>query len=308
MSYVSAAVRKLPDGTESFVFPFHVSLEGLEKCVICRDDEDCDAMVKTLCVCARRKNVIIIIYAVASNHAHAAVLAKKKENAMAFGQEVKRNYSLKFKNRYGENKVLRSTSVDVRVIQDMRYLRNVLTYIPKNAFDNGAESLNDYKWTGFRAMFNSSRPGRIEVSKLKKREKESIMRTGDDLSDVQWKLNENYELEPWSFCDSAYLEEAFNRDHAFFLRLLGTVSSSEMIQKTQIAPREMKTDADFCRDIEELARSWYGKGVRDLGSEKKARLLQHAYRTTKTTIPQLSRTFGISRDTVSLLLGKPASD
>jgi REP element-mobilizing transposase RayT len=308
MSYVRAAVRKLPDGTESFVFPFHVSLEGLEKCVICRDDEDCDAMVKTLCVCARRKNVIIIIYAVASNHAHAAVLAKKKENAMTFGQEVKRNYSLKFKNRYGENKVLRGTSVDVRIIQDMRYLRNVLTYIPKNAFDNGASNLNDYKWTGFRAMFNIKKQGLLKVSDLTRREKESIMHTGDNLAGVPWMLNGENELEPWSFCDSKYLEEAFNNDQAFFFRLLGTVSTAEMIQKTQVAPREMKTDADFCKDMEELAKEWFGKGIRDMGSEKKARLLQYAYRTAKTTIPQLSRTFGIARETVSLLLGKPVCD
>lgn len=308
MSYVRAAVRKLPDGTESFVFPFHVSLEGLEKCVICRDDEDCDAMVKTLCVCARRKNVIIIIYAVASNHAHAAVLAKKKENAMTFGQEVKRNYSLKFKNRYGENKVLRGTSVDVRVIQDMRYLRNVLTYIPKNAFDNGASNLNDYKWTGFRAMFNTQKQGLLKVSDLTRREKESIMHTGDNLTGVPWMLNGENELEPWSFCDSKYLEEAFNNDQAFFFRLLGTVSTAEMIQKTQVAPREMKTDADFCKDMEDLAQEWFGKGIRDVGSEKKARLLQYAYRTAKTTIPQLSRTFGIARETVSLLLGKPVCD
>ena len=308
MSYVKAAIRKLPDGTENFVFPFHVSLEGLERCVICRDDEDCDAMVKTLCVCARRKNVIIIIYAVASNHAHAAVLALKRDNAMAFGNEVKRNYSLKFKNRYGECNVLRRTTVDVRSIGDMKYLRNVLTYIPKNAFDNGAANLNEYKWTGFRAMFSSNKPELLKVSDLTRREKESIMRTGDDLNGVPWVLNSDNELEPWSFCDSAYLEEAFNKDQAFFFRLLGTVSSSEMIQKTQISPREMKTDADFCKDMDELAMAWYGKGVRNLGSEKKARLLQHAYRTTKTTIPQLSRTFGINRKTVSLLLGKPASD
>ena len=308
MSYVKAVVRKLPDGDETFVFPFHVSLEGLEKCVICRDDEDCDSMVKTLCVCARRKNVIIIIYAVASNHAHAAVLAKKKECALEFGNEVKRNYSSKFKNKYGETSVLRRTSVDVRPIGDMYYLRNVLAYIPKNAFDNGAVNLNEYKWTGFRGMFNSSQPGLIKVSDLTRREKESIMRTGDNLSGVPWVLNSENELEPWSFCDSAYLEEAFNRDQAFFFRLLGTVSTAEMIQKTQIAPREMKTDAEFCKDMEELAQAWYGKGIRDIGSERKARLIQYADRSFKTTIPQLSRTFGIDRETVSLLLGKQSDD
>ncbi len=303
MSYVKAAIRRLPDGEESFVFPFHMSLEGLEKCVICRDDADCDTMVKSLCVCAYRKNVVIIIYAVASNHAHAAVLARNREDALAFGHEVKRNYSSKFKNRYGECKVLRHTSVDVRCVYDMKYLRNVLAYIPKNAFDNGAVNLNEYKWTGFRAMFNGEKPGLIRVAALTKREREAIMRTGDDLSGVPWMLNAENELEPWSFCDTKYLEDAYNRDQSFYFRLLGTVSMAEMTQKTQIAPREMKTDSAFCKDMEELAIEWYGKGLGELGSEKKARLMQHANRVMRTSVSQLSRVFGIDRKTVSLLLG-----
>lgn len=304
MTYVKAAVRRLRDGKESFVFPFHVSLEGLERCVICRDDSDCDAMVKSLCVCALRKNVIVIIYAVASNHAHAAVLARNRGDALAFGNELKRNYALKFKNRYGECNVLRRTTVDVRSISDMAYLRNVLAYIPKNAFDNGAANLGEYKWTGFRAMFNSSKPGLIRVSSLTRREKEQIMRTGDNLSNVPWMLDSDNGLEPWSFCDCAYLEEAFNNDQTFFYRLLGTVSTAEMTQKTLVAPREMKTDALFLKDMEALAYDRYGMRLRDLGSEKKARLMQYARRNTKTTVPQLARVFGIDRETVSLLLGE----
>ena len=304
MTYVKGAFRRLPDGTENFVFPFHMSLEGLEKEIICRDDEDCDAMVKSICICARRKNVIVIIYAVVSNHAHAAVLARKKDDALAFGIELKRNYSLKFKNKYGECKVLRHTTVDVQVIDDARYLRNVLTYIPRNAFDNGAKNLNDYKWTGFRAMFNSARCEGRKVSSLTKREKESILRTGDDLSKVDWILNSNNELEPKSFCDFLYLEDAFHNDQSFFFRCLGTVSTAEMTQKTVLSPREMKTDEAFLKEMNDLASKWFDDSIRSLSSAKKARLLQHAYRTTKTSIPQLSRVFGLDRNEVARLLGK----
>ena len=67
--------RMMPDGQVIYLWPFHVSLEGLETVVLCRDEEDYDAMVKILCVCAKRKNVIIVIYAAVSNHCHIAVLA-----------------------------------------------------------------------------------------------------------------------------------------------------------------------------------------------------------------------------------------
>ena len=86
--------RKLPDGSIRHVQPFHISMEGLEKTILCRDDQDYDAMVKILCVCARRKNVLIIVYAVVSNHSHVAVLAARHSEAFAFGQEAKRIYSM----------------------------------------------------------------------------------------------------------------------------------------------------------------------------------------------------------------------
>ena len=61
-------------------------MEGMKTAVLCRDDDDYDALVKIICVCARRKNVIIVVYAVVSNHCHAAVLAASQEAADSFGQ------------------------------------------------------------------------------------------------------------------------------------------------------------------------------------------------------------------------------
>ena len=69
------AVRTMPDGTVRQVHPFHVCVRGLEMEVLCRDSEDYDAMVKVICVAARRHNILVIIYCVVSNHCHVAVLA-----------------------------------------------------------------------------------------------------------------------------------------------------------------------------------------------------------------------------------------
>ena len=60
--------HELPDGSIRQLYPFHISMEGLETAILCRDDMDYDAMVKILCIAARRKNVIVVIYAVVSNH------------------------------------------------------------------------------------------------------------------------------------------------------------------------------------------------------------------------------------------------
>ncbi len=66
--------RELPDGTITRVYPFHVSLQGLEARILSREDSDYDAFVKYLCLSARRRNVILVIYAVVSNHSHCVIL------------------------------------------------------------------------------------------------------------------------------------------------------------------------------------------------------------------------------------------
>ena len=304
MAFVRPVSRIMPKGNICMVFPYHVSFEGLEKNIICRDEEDCDILVKTLAVCARRKNVIIIIYAVVSNHAHVAVLAKIYEDADAFAKEVKRTYSMLFRKKYGEAKSLKDTTVNVQVLDTEWYLRNALAYVPRNAYDNGADSLFDYKWTGFRACFRKGNPtnARHKVSEMTFREWRAIMHTGDDLSDTTWELNSDNELEPDSFRDYKYLEDSFNGYQSFFYKCIGIVNTSEMNQKLVVSPRKMKTDSELMKELNDLSERWYSVDARNLPESKKARLLPYVFRTMKTSIPQVARAMGLSRDEIRRLL------
>ena len=64
MALVNAVVREMPDGSPRRVFPFHLSLEGLEKAIICRDEKDYDILVKYVFLCALKKNVRVVTYVV----------------------------------------------------------------------------------------------------------------------------------------------------------------------------------------------------------------------------------------------------
>ena len=286
MGYVRPVARRLPDGSIGAVLPFHISYEGLEKAIICKDDEDCDTLVKCMVICARRKNVIIIIYAVVSNHAHLAVLARNIYEAKAYAREVKRMYSQLFSRKYGSSKVLHHTDVDVQLLDNDWYLRNALAYIPRNAYFRSESSVGK---------------GR-EVSDMTRRECREVLHTGDNLGDVPWKVNSEGELEPDSFCDIAYLERAFNNDETFFHKSVGGVNMAEMTQKLVVSPRQMKTDAEFLKEVEAISLRWFMTGVRDLPSSRKARLIPYVYHTMKTTVPQLARIFGLSRNDITRLL------
>lgn len=297
--------HELPDGSIRQLHPFHISMEGLETAVLCRDDKDYDAMVKILCVAARRKNVIVVIYAVVSNHSHVAILAASQQAAYDYGQELKRMYAMWFRRRYGESKVLRNTDVKAILLDSDWYVRNALAYIPRNALDNGC-AINDYRWTGYRAMFRTGQdPGRVrKVAELTKRERETIMHTGDELSGVPWLIDSNNELVPDSFCEHRYLEQAFEGDSAFFLKTLGGQNAAEMHDKLIDAPRHMKTDSEFYKQARETSQRWFQAEISDISHERKMRLIPYLFRTTQTTVPQLSRVFGLPRSVVSQILGQ----
>lgn len=297
--------RVLPDGKTHSVQPFHVCLKGLEQAILCRDDEDYDAMVKVICVCAHRKNVIVIIYGVVSNHAHIAILAKNQADADAYGVEIKKIYSMLFQRKYKINNILHRIETKAICLDTDQYVRNALAYIPRNAMDNGA-LVHEYPWSGFSAMFSGKekrKEGR-PVAHLTVREKLEVMHTVDNLKDVRWLLDENNHLIPCSFCDFEYLEQAFNHDPAFFLRLIGGLNAAEIRYQLEEKPYQMQTDSEYFKTVNEISFRWYKTDLSSLSEGQKIRLVPYLYRTTKTTTKQLARILGIAREKITVVFRK----
>lgn len=298
--------RVLPNGDFKDVQPFHVMIKGLETAILCRDDEDYDVFVKYMAICARRKNVIVIIYIVVSNHCHAAVLAQTQSDADSFAQELKRMYSQWFSSKYHEPKTLRGVDSKALWLDNEWYIRNALAYIPRNALDNQG-TIHEYPWSGFNAMFSTAdvTVNSLRVSLLTARETQSIMHTRDRLTDVPWLLDSNGHLVPSSICDTDYLEQAFNHDQAFFLKTVGALNAAQMQELLEDAPYRMLSDSEFFKVIEDISLRWFGQGISTLPIEKKLRILPYVWRTRKTTVPQLARAFGLNQDTVGSAIRKP---
>lgn len=294
----------LPGGLRVLLYAFHVCLKGLESKILVRDDEDYDVFVKMIFVCAHRLGVQVLIYGVVSNHAHVCLLACDLETAKLFGERLKMMYSRYFRNKYGEEGVLRRVQVSALPIDSDWYLRNVLAYIPRNALDNGARNVSEYRWTGYRAMFCGGKieDSAVKVCELSKRERERIMHTGDNLDDVPWVLNSRGELEPASCCNWKLFEKAFNNEQAFFLRVLGGVNSAEMKEKLVDAPRNKKQDNDFLKSVSDICQRWFQQTPENLSFEKKVRVIPYIKRVMKTDVAQLARTFELSREQIESIL------
>lgn len=305
-SFQRNPIRLLPDGSVARVFPFHVSLEGMESKVLCRDDEDYDTFVKIIVVCAKRRNVILAVYSVVSNHGHSVVLATHKRDADSFGEDQKKIYSMYFRRKYGDIGVLRGMDVNSQWLDSDWYLRNAIAYDIRNALDNGACSIQDYKWTSYKAYFADLNSAEFEsarrVSSLSKAEKRELMHTNDDLRGVSWLVGSDGTLIPYSVCDHKYVEDAFENCPALMLQRIGIVNVAEITEKLIDGPRKFKKDEEVVRAVNEICRKWFSCEIHKLPYDKKCRLIPYYSRSHRTNVPQLARVFELSREEVADVL------
>ena len=292
--------RTLPSGEIKNVQPYHISMSGLQKALLCRDDEDYGVMVKYLAVCAHRKNVIIVMYVVVSNHCHTVLLAQSYSDACAFASELKRVYAQWFQTKYLEKHLLKGVDVKALLLDSDWYVRNALAYISRNALDNGNQ-IDKYMWSGFRAMFsqkNKNTTG-LRVRSLTRRDQDRIMHTRENLKSVEWRVDSDGEIIPESFCDIDYLEQSFNYDQAFWLKTIGALNSAELQEKLVDGPRRMLTDTEFYRVVADIVNRWFSQEPVSLPIEKKKRVIPYLWRSHKTTINQLARVIGMERNEVA---------
>ena len=260
-------------------------------------------MVKYFFLCARRKNVIVIMYIAMSNHAHVAILARDRLSAEAYQNELKRCYSLYFSHKYKEKELLRRTKAEVDYLDTDWYVRNALAYIPRNALDTGCR-VEDYRWSGYRAMFRQGGPtGKtVLVRSLGREQTIHLFHTRDRLSDVPWQLDTDGELLPETACDKDYLESAFYKDQAIFLKTIGGVNTAEMKIRLLDNHYHMHKDTVFFKIVDDLARQWFNVGTMQLTPEQQARLIPFIKHTHRTTATQLARCFGAERSFVESIL------
>ena len=303
MPFERNVIRSLPDGNNAKVFPFHISLEGLEKSLLCREEEDYEVVEKLMFVSAWETNCLVVIYIVMSNHGHACVLAPAWENAFRFSQTLKKRCSMYIADKYNEHHVLARTSICVQLLDSDWYVRNTLAYIPRNAKDTG-QRIEDYPWSGYRGMFAGGKytDGVRRVSKLTRREKEALFHTHANLELVPWLLDSDDRLVPVSCCDWEYLESAFNHDQTFFLKTIGSINPAEMEQKLIHNLREKQTDSSFFLTANEISERWFKKTVAELSREQKTRLAPYLYRSYRTSAQQLARCLKEDTETIKRII------
>lgn len=78
---------------------------------------------------------------------------------------------------------------------------------------------------------------------------------------------------------------------------------AEMNQRLVDDPRTRMLDGEFFKHVSSVSERWFGKAIASLSRIEKARLIPYIFsHTTNTSIPQLSRTFGLDRSEIATML------
>lgn len=298
--------RRLPDGSVSIVHPFHVCTLGLEDRVIFRDEEDLKMAHNMFPICAQRSNVIVVIDCAIHTHVHGLVLARNYNEAKSFINNYKISTSKYLTNKYGNGKALmtyREIEAKPVYIEDIYHLRNSICYIPRNSLDLGIRPDN-YRWSGYRALFCN---GRIEtptrtISEINYRDRRKMFHTSAIPEGVDWQVTDDGIIEPASYCDWRYAEDAFGGKLSFFQKIMGLTDDAQMEQEFVINTIKMATPDELLKVIEDKCNKRYSRPRSELSFIQLIPIIKMTYYSHKTTKAQLARCFGLTKDQIEFAL------
>lgn len=302
MKFQRIPTRRLPNGDIAAVYPFHICTKG-EK-VVFRNTDDLRMAFNFLPICALRSNVIIVIQCVLNTHFHCIILARSYEDARSFGNCFKKSVSMCLARTYGI-KLDHFRDVDSKpiLLEDDRYLRNAICYVLANALDAGG-TVDSYPWSGYRALFcGGCVSGKVsKVSDMTRRMVRKILRADINLKNVSWMINDQEVLEPASFCDWRYVEDAFYGDISFFTRILGITDRDQMDCMMIEDHLKRKSLNELKADVEERCMRRYGKTIPHMTRSQKIPILKLVNHTNKASVKMLARCFEMPDMEVSTIL------
>jgi REP element-mobilizing transposase RayT len=284
---------------------YHVCTEGLETEVIMRDDEDFIVARNYLALSAWKTKVFIVAFCLMSNHLHTLVGAKNRKDVLDFIRHFKQIYSTYLRNKYGLGHALKGHPECIVAISDIKYLRNCIAYILRNAVSAKiCRKIEEYPWSSYNAYFTTdSNTSRLPITSLKGRLRKKLLKTRMNLDDCPYRIDEQGSISVDSFVRTDLVHLIFNRSGRSFLYYLGSCNDAQMEYELASRPLVQANDHDLLSSAEKVAAQRFkGKNIAMLTTGEKCSIIKYLFFNHKSTIPQLSRILGLPRELVRKVL------
>lgn len=280
---------------------YHVCTEGLETEVIIRDNEDFIVARNYMALAAWKTKVFIVAFCLMSNHVHILIGSKNRKQALDFIRHFKQTYSTHLHHKYGLNSAMKGQAESIAIISDIKYLRNCIAYILRNAVSAKiCRKVDDYPWSSYAVYFSSNAiNNNLPITSLKGRLRKKVLKTRMDLDTCPYRIDMDGNIAVESFVRSDIVHIAFNRSGKLFLYYLGCCNDAQMEYELVSRPLVQSNDYDLLSAAEGVVTQRFrGKNISMLTTSEKCSMLKHLFFNYKTNVPQLSRILGLSRDVV----------
>ena len=284
---------------------YHVCTEGLEANVIMIDEEDFRVARNYLALAAWRCGVCVVAFCIMSNHFHILVACKDRNEAVGYIRLLKQLYSTYLRNKYGMNKILKGCNESICLISDIAYLRNCIAYILRNPLAaKVCSKIEDYPWSSYVAYFNSSpQQHQYDIGRLIGRRKRKILKTKMDMTGCGYKLDEGGNISLRSFVRYDVVEKAFKYSGKYFLYQIGCCNDARYEYEFVTKPNLTANDQELLAAAQLCAEKHYrGRKLSDLTIGERCAMLKNLFYNNRSTIPQLARVLGLTRELVRKVL------
>lgn len=274
--------------------PFwHLCTNGQNTHIIFAEEDDYDVGLTILAICTCLfPDVKIITFELMSNHIH-ILLQGPEEQCRLFFEEYKRRLKRFWKK---SGKIVNWDNFDATLypISNLKYLRNTIAYINRNAFlKNPRYTPFTYPWGGGHEFFRirEKEVKSIPFSELTIREKRRLLHTRVCDSTYDKLSLKGSDINIGSFCDIELAESLFTSAQSYMYHL-----SKHVEQNAEIA--ELLGDAIFLTDDEifrcacEYVNKQFNTNINSLSPQQKsdtAIVLKNNYKANDSQIRRILR-------------------
>lgn len=282
---------------------YFITTDHLEDRIWFRDEEDFKAGMNAVAVLAFMLGINVLSFILMSNHVH-FFLECTYEQALRFINSFKRYHSRYMRCKYGIQKMLRDTKVEIQRIEWVgESPERVVAYIQMNCVSaNICLSPADYLWGTGNVFFQVSKRKGIPIGSLSSRKQKQILHSKVILP-AEYLLGDDGYILPESYVKVSFVESLFRNPKRMNYFLLNSSKAKRMLSNEASLPAFR--DQVIIPAARDLCQSLFRKtNLRELSDDQTAELLKQLRYRFSASVDQLARVIGLSYEEVVRFLDR----
>ena len=282
---------------------YFITTEHLDDRLWFKDEDDYKVGMNYVAVVSYKSGVIVVAFILMSNHVHFLIYCRNRKEAEDFINEYKTMYSRYYRNKYGENELLRRNGVDIQEITpDGEANERIIAYILMNCVAaNICLSATDYPWGSGDAFFRLRQRRGKKLGDMSVRERRQKLHSAAVLPEDWILLDEGY-VDPASYVSAEYVEKLFKTPKRMNYFLLNSSKAKKTLAANEHSLPSFR-DQLIAASIPDLCRSLFGIGnMADLNDRQMTELVKQIKRCFYSDVNQIARVTGRSYKDVAGML------